>query len=89
MAMDSGKEKLGIIIAGGIPAPSKRKRPPMGGDMGEDAEEGEMAGGRMAFDDMTAAMDRGDKAAAYDAFKTAVRLCASEGDEEGPSEDIG
>lgn len=81
-------KNLGIIIADGMPPPNKLKK----ALTAKEGEEPDMDdyddedGGQVAFNQMMGAMDKGDKAAAYDAFMDAVRICSAKAKEESPAE---
>lgn len=87
--MDSAK-RVGIVVAGEMPPPSKLRSPKMD-DSDEtekpdeqDAEEKDFAPGMSAFSTMMKSWESGDKEAAYDAFMDAVRLCSAEDKGPGP-----
>lgn len=86
MAMDNAK-KTGLVVALGMPPPSKLKKPAPA-DEGEsdqeaqdEADSGGDGGGEMALGTMWDALKAGDKTAAWDAFCDAMQIAKVKGDE--------
>lgn len=84
--MESAK-RVGILVAGEMPPPSKLKKTDVGDEAeaadDKDDEEKDFAPGMSAFTSMMKSWESGDKEAAYDAFMDAVRICSAEDKDKG------
>jgi hypothetical protein len=87
-----GAKKIGILIAGAMPPPGKLKKSmSSSGDEAETSDESDDESssdeGMQAFGDMMDAIKSGDKAAGYDAFMDAMRLCMAKAKTEDDKSD--